>query len=295
MVAGSNPVAPTSFYRNRMISYYLYLFAACGLRHLPRPVSMALTRVVTFLFFLFRREIRNNVKMNLERLCVDHCSPYAVFHNFSRTITDFLTLNPDLPDELDGRCEIVGIENLDAALEKGRGAILFSAHQGPWEVSGAFLSSKGYRINTIAREHPSRQVTEFFSQRRRAWGMQVYSTGEGVGKLIEALRRGDMVVLLIDRRFSTKGMPLDFLGRRVLLPQGHVTISKRTGAPLLPSFCFYEDSGSIKIDIGGPIELEGASIKDRAQECIGLIESHIRAKPEQWFAFDHLWPEVQDE
>jgi KDO2-lipid IV(A) lauroyltransferase len=278
-----------------MVSYYLYLLTAYCLRHFPRAVSEALTRVITFFFFLSRKKIRNNVRNNLEILCVDHCRPYTVFHNFSRTITDFLALSPDRSQELDQRCEIRGIENLDTALEKGRGVILFSAHHGPWEYSGACLSSKGYRLNTIAREHPSARVTEFFSSRRSAWGIKVYPTGERVGRLIEALRKGEIVVLLIDRRFSTKGVQLDFLGRKVSLPWGHVILSQRTGAALLPCCCYYEDSGSVSITIGCPVESRGTSIRQIAQECINRIEDHIRAKPEQWFAFDHLWPEVRDE
>jgi lauroyl/myristoyl acyltransferase len=278
-----------------MVSYYLYLFAAYGLRYFPRPISRALAAIVTALFYVYRKGIRSNVRRNLELLCEDRYSAYAVFHNFSRTIADFLALSTDSPEELDRRCEIKGIENLDTALEKGKGAILFSAHQGPWEFSGACLASKGYRLNTVAREHPSARVTEFFSRRRSAWGIQVYPTDGRVGRLIEALRRGEVVVLLIDRRFSTKGIRLDFLGRKVLLPLGHIILSQRTGAPLLPSCCYYEDSGSIAITIGRPLESRGVSARQTAQECIGMIEDHIRAKPEQWFAFDHLWPEAHDE
>ncbi len=278
-----------------MVSYYLYIFAAYGLRHFPRAVSEALTRVITFFFFLFRKEIRSNVRKNLALLCENPCSSYSVFHNFSRTIIDFLALNPDNPEELDKRCVITGSENLDSVLEKGNGAILFSAHQGPWEYSGAYLSSKGYALNTIAREHPSARVTEFFSRRRSVWGIHVYPADGRVGRLIEALRRGEIIVLLIDRRFSTKGVELSFLGRKFSLPWGHVIISQRTGAPLLPCCCYYEDSGAVAINIGRPIESLDTSVQQIAQECIGMIEGHIRTKPEQWFAFDHLWPEAQDE
>jgi lauroyl/myristoyl acyltransferase len=278
-----------------MVSYCLYLIAASGVRHLPRAISAGIATLVTLLFYVFKRNIRNNVKRNLEMLCDDQCNAFDVFRNFSRTIMDFLSLSPDRPEELDRRCRIVGIEHLDEALAKGKGAIIFTAHQGPWEVSGAYLSSKGYRIHTIAREHMSSRVTDYFSRMRNAWGIRVYSTGEGVDRLIEALRGGDVIVLLIDRRFSTKGVALSFLGREVLLPQGHVILHQRTGAPLLPSCCWYDDAGSIVIRIDRPIETEGAPVEEVAQRCIDRIEDFIKPEPEQWFAFDHLWPEVQDE
>ncbi len=255
---------------------------------------MKIASLIAFFFYICRPRIRKNVERNLEALGVDGTGTFAVFRYFSKTIVDFLSLDPSNISSLQGRCNITGLEHIDVALEKGNGAILFAPHQGPWEVAGAYLASKGYRIHSVALDHPSTHVTRFFSRRRNAWGIADYHFGEGVAKLFEALRANEIVVLLVDRKFSTKGTQLDFLGRSVRLPQGHIKLSKRTGAPLIPCCCCYTEHDSIEVFVDEPIEEKNESIRGLAQTCILRIETFLRKRPEQWFAFDHIWPEDED-
>ena len=255
---------------------------------------MKLASLIAFLFYICRPAIRNNVRRNLLALGVHGTGTFDIFRFFSRTLVDFLQIDSDDPQTLQRLCKIVGLEHIDTALEIGRGAILFAPHQGPWEVAGAFLASKGYRIHTIALEHPSSRVTGFFSRRRSTWGISDYPPGEGVVKLLEALRANEIIVLLIDRKYSTKGIPLTFLGRHVRLPQGHVKLSKRTGAPLIPCCCHYTGDGTIEAVIDEPLLGSNGSVQEVAEECLARTETFLRDRPEQWFAFDHLWPEDDD-
>ena len=277
-----------------MISYFLYLVASFGVRRLPRETSMRLAGVIAFLFYIFRPATRRNVKRNLQALGADGTGTFDVFKNFSRTIVDFLSLDREDPGRLQGLCTITGLEHVDAALRKGRGAILFAPHQGPWEVAGAFLASKGYKMHSIALEHHSAGVTRFFSRRRNAWGLVDYPPGDGAVKLRDALRANEIIVLLVDRKFSAKGMPITFLERRVRLPQGHVKLAMRTGASLIPCCCHYTEDGRIETVIDPPLGKVGETARELAEECVARIERFIRKRPEQWFAFDHLWPEETD-
>ena len=274
-----------------MVSYYLYLLASFGVRRIPRSMSIKIASLIAFLFYICRPGIRKNVRRNLQALGAYETRTFDVFRYFSRTIVDFLSLDSDDPPTLHGLCNIVGLEHIDAALENGNGAILFAPHQGPWEVAGAFLASKGYRIHSISLDHPSAQVTRFFNKRRSAWGIIDYSPGDGVVRLLDALRANEIIVLLIDRKFSTKGLPLTFLGWQVRLPQGHVKLSKRTGAPLIPCCCHYTKDGAIETVIERPLRGLDGSVQEIAEECLARVETFLRSKPEQWFAFDHLWPE----
>jgi KDO2-lipid IV(A) lauroyltransferase len=96
----------------------------------------------------------------------------------------------------------------------------------------------------------------------------------------------------VDRNFSAKGMKIPFFGREIMLPSGHLTLATRTGASLLPSWCSYDD-GTIDIVIGEPVTYTGGGspAEKIGKACIERIEQCIMRHPEQWFAFDHLWPE----
>jgi KDO2-lipid IV(A) lauroyltransferase len=108
---------------------------------------------------------------------------------------------------------------------------------------------------------------------------------------MKALGRGETIVLLVDRSFSRRGMRTRFLDTEVLLPDGHVTLSLRSGAPLLPCCSWYTPDGRIEIVVGEEVRMPGAgaSRDSIARACIERIEEFVRSHPEQWFAFDHLW------
>jgi lauroyl/myristoyl acyltransferase len=276
-----------------MISYILYRTASALAGILPHAHSTRIAAAVAFLFYAFRPAIRKNVRVNFERLGERPRSTFPVFRNFSRAVTDLLRLSHMSRDELMVLCSVRGIDNLDRALEKGKGAILIAPHLGPWEIAGARISSLGYAMNTVALEHPSARVTRFFSAIRRTWGFSDYPLRSCAVGLMKALGRGESVVLLVDRNFSNRGMPLRFFGSDVLLPDGHVTLALRSGAPLLPSCSYYTAEGTIEVVIGAEIHPEGSGASAAAigNACLARIEEFIRSHPDQWFAFDHLWRE----
>ena len=294
MVAGSNPVAPTRFVTiKHMVTYLLYL-AAYHLTHIVHPrVAEKVADVITFFFYIFRRRIRHNVQRNLEALKVPDGCRFEVFRNFSRTLRDFLRLSGARREGLEAYCRIEGRENIDRALEEGRGAIIITPHLGPWEISGAYLASLGYRIHAVALPHPSKQVTRFFSKRRAKWGVHDYPLGDCIPFLLRALRMGDVVVLLVDRNFSRRGIDLPLLGRNATLPDGHIILAKRTGAPLVPAVCYYDNSHPVVVRIDESVDITGSNndATEIGTRCIRRIERHIRKHYRQWFAFDHLWPE----
>jgi len=276
-----------------MVTYLSYLIAS-HIIHIVRPrVAEAVSDLITFLFYIFRSRIRRNVQRNLEALGVPDGSRFIVFRNFSRTIRDFLRFSGARREELAAYCRIEGRAYLDHALEAGRGVIVITPHLGPWEISGAYLAALGYRIHTVALPHPSKRVTDFFSKRRSAWGIRDYPIGECIPHLLTALRLGEVVVLLVDRNFSRRGIMLPFFGRDVILPGGHIILTKRAGAALLSGSCYYENDRSVVVRIEEPIDLTGSTgdPADIGVRCLQRIERSIRMHYEQWFAFDHLWPE----
>jgi lauroyl/myristoyl acyltransferase len=277
-----------------MVSYFLYRTASVFASILPRACSTKIAAAIAFLFYVFRPSIRDNVRTNFERLGMSGRATFPVFSNFSRAVTDLLRLSRMRRDELMALCAVRGIDNLDRALMKGKGAILVAPHLGPWELGGACIASLGYAMNTVALEHPSSRVTRFFSAIRKRWGFIDYPLRSCAGGLIKALERGECVVLLVDRNFSHRGMPFRFLGRDdVLLPDGHITLSLRSGAPLLPSCSYYTESGSVDIVIGEEITVRDPDAPARAigNACLERITEFVKSHPDQWFAFDHLWEE----
>jgi KDO2-lipid IV(A) lauroyltransferase len=275
-----------------MVPYLLYVTAA-KLIHVVHPrIAEAISDVIAFFFYTFRPRIRRNVGRNFEAIGI-RGDEFAVFRHFSRTIRDFMRFMRLDGDRLARYFRITGKAHLDRAVGEGKGVIVITPHLGPWEIAGAYLASLGYRIHTVALPHPAERVTRFFSRVRRAWGITDYPLGDSITHLLRALHEGNVVVLLVDRNYLQRGIELTFFDRNVTVPDGHIVLAQRTGAALLPSSCYYNDDGTVDIRVEEAVSVDGSS-GDPAEigsRCLRRIERHIRAHPEQWFAFDHLWPE----
>ena len=57
------------------------------------------------------------------------------FQNYGRMLTDFLLIGSLSPEELRQRMSIDGLDHVDAALARGRGAIMAVPHMGSWDLS----------------------------------------------------------------------------------------------------------------------------------------------------------------
>lgn len=82
----------------------------------------------------------------------------------------------DKPDVLKGLVEIQGRQNLDKALEAGRGAILVSAHFGNFPLLLGRLATEGYKAAGIMRPMRDAKVEKIFFEKRKKFGVKtIYS------------------------------------------------------------------------------------------------------------------------
>jgi Kdo2-lipid IVA lauroyltransferase/acyltransferase len=114
------------------------------------------------------------------------------FENLGRFGFDVARLKHTGPRELDGIVEITGLDHMDAALARGRGVIALSGHVGNWELLGAYLSFKGYRINVIARDLKDSRLNGLVLDLRRSAGLEVLERSSGVRQALRCLRRGEI-------------------------------------------------------------------------------------------------------
>src|SRR5712692_4969621 len=76
------------------------------------------------------------------------------FQNYGRMLMDFLLMGSFTPDDLIERVTLDGRDHLDAALARGRGAIMAVPHMGSWDMAGSYAGAIGYRISAVAERFP---------------------------------------------------------------------------------------------------------------------------------------------
>lgn len=189
--------------------------------------------------------------------------------------------------------EIRGLENLKSALAENKGAILYSGHVYGQMSFFATLGFLGYRPNPVRLQLRSIQhpIRRWFGDRfnrvmqekfdcRFLWS-QPDSFGVAV-QAANALRRNEVVNILIDLSFSAENIEVEFLGDRARFPAGPLQLAQVTGAPLLDYFVHRTDDWSPKIvEIGPPLYVS-EDTPEATQRCATRLEEHIRRHPADW-------------
>jgi len=279
-------------------------------RILLRPVSRTIGRII--LPWLGRkrlRHLRDAIQRNFEIALATHdCQPRGTaeslarraFCNFGAYIADYFKL-PWIGRRSIHRWATAheGIEYLDAALARNRGALLMTCHLGLWELGAIYLHYGGYDLTVVGlvdREHEG--ITEFRDWMRTRQNIGVINRdGYHLAALTisQLLAQNKIVAVLGDRLVGEKGIEVDFMGRRVPFPVGPFRLARTTGATMLPCFVIRQGRGYrgiIEPPIGIPAAGSGASPDDfqgPVQELARRFERRICKHLDQWYVFFPFW------
>jgi KDO2-lipid IV(A) lauroyltransferase len=218
----------------------------------------------------------------------------ACYRHFGLCLTEFMRLPNYTPEQLRAFAELRGKEHLDQALALGKGAILVTGHLGNWEVTGSRVAIEGYPLSVIARAQRDDQITEYIRHTREHMGMRVLHRDIAVRESIRALRRNEVVGILMDQNAGDDGLFVDFFGRPASTAPGAAAFALRTGAIALPTFGWRNPDNTHTVEIGPPIPIINTSNHDedlRANTAVftKIIEAQIRKHPEQWFWLHKRW------
>src|SRR5436305_7050109 len=191
---------------------------------------------------MVERHLRRVVGPQLQGAALDRMVRKA-FASYGRYWAEALQLPHVTAEELDAGMSWSGVGHLEDAAEAGKGAILAVPHLGGWDFAGAWLCSVGYPLTVVVEPLQPPEMFEWFADFRRSLGMEVVPLGPEAGRAVmRALRENRFACLLSDRDIGGGGVEVEFFGERTTLPAGPVTLALRTGAPLLPTGVYYDDS-----------------------------------------------------
>lgn len=195
--------------------------------------------------------------------------------------------------------EMITFENtaaVAAALERGRGALLISAHFGNWEVMGAGLAELGFPMTVLGARQRNPLVEDAFNRVRAARSVRSITVGKSLRPIVEALRGGHCVATLADQDGGRDGFFLDFLGRPASVQAGIFRLAARTGVPIVTGFAFRE-GGSLRGEIQDPLwpaaVRDPAAVGAEARRLAGIyterVETAVRRHPGQWWWVHRRW------
>ena len=293
-------------YRGFVYSAGFGFFVVCSLilRHLPEfmlyEIAKALAVVGYVLGLRFRKTALQNLNAAFGREKTQKQISRIAFDcvlSIFKSAVEVVSVIGKPPDYIRRKYSFVHKEHLDAALAKGKGVILVSAHFGNFPLMIVRLSCEGYKAAAIMRPLKDERFERFLAAERdrfRVHTIKSLPRRECVIATISSLRDNEAVFLPLDQNFGTGGVFVDFFNRKAATATGPVILAQRTGAAIIPCFIIRQKDNSHRIVFEPEMPLvRGRSneqdIQLNVQRLTSVIESYVRRYPAEWSWIHRRW------
>jgi Kdo2-lipid IVA lauroyltransferase/acyltransferase len=177
---------------------------------------------------------------------------------------------------------ISGLENLTAALAKGRGAIVLGGHFTTIEIATRILGTV-IPLNVVYRPTKNLVISHAMFTSFSRHGKPI--AHDNIRAMIRALRRNEVVWYAPDQSYRNKGAAMvDFFGIPAATTTATSRLARISGAAVLPYFPErLPGAAGYRVEIGPAFEdFPSADPICDAQRYNGLLEAQIRRVPDQY-------------
>jgi phosphatidylinositol dimannoside acyltransferase len=279
--------------------------------HLP-GVPRVLKPLVLFFAWHGSRGIREATLANARRILGEASTRRErsalgrhVLENFFECVLDFGRNRRATTEQILAKIERVdGLDRYNEVRRLGRGAILVTAHLGPFETAISSLRQREPRVHVVFQRDSMSVFERLRSEQRHRLGLLEAPIDDGLAmwaRLRDALRADDVVLLQGDRIMpGQRGARVPFLHGHVELPEGPIKLARITGSPIIPTFAILTPQKKVRILIGEPIltggsHPEAVSPDEAMQRVAASIASVVREYPDQWLNLQKTWLEDRGE
>ncbi len=269
---------------------------------LPVKVSYGLSQGVACLVYHGWGALRKVWTENIQQVMGESADDEALRHvvrqaysNYFKFLVDWLRL-PRVPvEQIDRAVRSVGWEHLDEALRAGKGVIFCSFHLGNWEMAAGVLAARGYAVNVVVDSFDPPKLNDLIQSVRTTKGVTIIPLENSATKIIRALRRNEILALLIDRPSLGGGVPVRLCGEETALPAGAAQLALRTGAKIITGAIVRQADNTILGTIAPPVDPVSTGdfpgdVQRLTQLTVDRIEEWVRQYPDQWYMFRRMWP-----
>lgn len=291
--------------RKRIKNWFLYRLISSIislLNFLPRNVAITVGGIWGQLAFLVIRDARRRTLSNLSMAFGEKINEKEltrlgrkIFQNLGKNVADAVRLKKMTWEDVEKITEIEGLEHLDRAYQAGKGVIALGGHIGNFELLGAYLSLRGYKVSVVGRELYDPRLDRLLVRSRESMGLENIPSRAGIRPVIRALRAGRVLGVLADQDSSrVRGVFVDFFGRPARTPAGPGLLSYKIRSPIIPMAILRKGRDRYKIIVKPEVELGFSGDREKdlidvTQAYTRVLESIIREYPDQWLWMHDRW------
>jgi KDO2-lipid IV(A) lauroyltransferase len=222
-----------------------------------------------------------------------------VYRHFAIVSAEFFDLPFITTENIHKWVEVEGLENYQAAIAKGKGALSIVAHFGNWELMTIAVPLYLKPMYIVYRPLDNPVFDNMVEYVRTMNGNILIPKGGSGKKIMELLKENQIIGILSDQNVAAyEGVFVDFFGRPACTGAGLAVMAMRSGASVVPAFMARQKSGKYKLILKPAIDVVctddyNADLVVNTQRFTKIVEEIVREYPDQWFWFHQRWKTKQ--
>ncbi len=219
-----------------------------------------------------------------------------IFMSLGRLLGEFSQFPKITRQNISQLVEYDGLEHYKHASERGRGVLMLTGHVGAWELCAFAHGVYGHPLSFLVRPLDNPLLDRLISRYRELSGNRTINKNRAVKPVLEILRRGQDVGLLIDvNTLPDQGVFCDFFGMPACSTTGLAVFALRADAPVVPGFLIWDEQlrkHRLRFEPEIPLIRTG-DFKEEVQlntaQFTKVIEECARRYPSQWLWLHKRW------
>ncbi len=214
-----------------------------------------------------------------------------IYGNYGRILAEYPFLKAFRNNKLNKFIEIDGLENLNKIKREKRRAVFISGHFNNFELMALQIEKAGinlcaiYRpLNNVFLNKTMEEIRENFICKN-----QIKKGRSGTRQIIENIKKGNSVALMIDQRVR-EGIKINFFGKPASTTTIPAQLIKKYKCDLVPIYIERKKNNYFKMFVSEPIKIgNNKSIKEITEHLNKILEKMILKNVDQWIWTHDRW------
>jgi Kdo2-lipid IVA lauroyltransferase/acyltransferase len=186
-------------------------------------------------------------------------------------------------------------KTLELLLDEKRGLIMLTGHYGNWEILGYVLATLGFATTSVARPLDNPYVNEYVLGVRERHGQRIVDKKGATAEVTDVLSRYGTVAFIADQNAGSKGIFVDFFGRKASTYKSIGLLAMTYDVPVVIGYARRTNQGfGFRVgaqDIIFPEDWKQQEepLKYITQRYTRAIEDFVRQEPGQYLWVHRRW------
>ncbi len=214
-----------------------------------------------------------------------------IYGNYGRILAEYPFLKAFRNNKLNKFIEIDGLENLNKIKREKRRAVFISGHFNNFELMALQIEKAGINLCAIYRPLNNVFLNKTMEEIRQNFicKNQIKKGRSGTRQIIENIKKGNSVALMIDQRVR-EGIKINFFGKPASTTTIPAQLIKKYKCDLVPIYIERRKNNYFKMFVSEPIKIgNNKSIKEITEHLNNILEKMILKNVDQWIWTHDRW------